>query len=84
MVAAAGVNTPTLPVPAGVEVCRRVGQGREVFVLLNHAKQAVEIALPQAMGDVLNGGETRQIESPPYGVAVLSRASPASAPASSP
>jgi beta-galactosidase len=84
MVAAAGVNTPTLPVPAGVEVCRRVGQGREVFVLLNFAKQAVAIPLPPAMSDVLNGGETRQIGLPPYGVAVLSRPSPASAPAPSP
>jgi beta-galactosidase len=73
MVAAAGVNSPILPVLPGVEVCRRVGEGREVFVLLNFAKQTVGITLPQAMGDILNGGEIHQIELSPYGVAVLSR-----------
>ncbi len=84
MVATAGVNSPTLPVPPGVEVCRRAGEGREVFVLLNFSHQAAGITLPHVLGDVLHGGETRQIELPPYGVAVLSRPSPASAPAPAP
>jgi beta-galactosidase len=80
MVTAAGVDSPTLPVPAGVEVCRRAGDGHEVFVLLNLSHQAAGIALPHAMDDVLNGGETQRVELPPYGVAVLSRPRPAPSP----
>jgi beta-galactosidase len=80
MVTTAGVDSPTLPVPAGVEVCRRVGGGHEVFVLLNFSRQAAGITLPQTMNDVLNGGETRQVELPPYGVAVLARPRPLPAP----
>ena len=81
MVTAAGVDSPALLVPAGVEVCRRVGGGHEIFVLLNFSRQAASVALPQTMGDVLRGGEIRQIELPPYGVAVLSRPRPPAAPA---
>jgi len=73
MVAAAGVDSPTLPVPAGVEVCRRVGTGREVFVLLNFAHQPVAIDLPRSMDDILNGGLVRHVDLVPYGVAVLAR-----------
>ncbi len=79
-VAAAGVDSPTLPVPPGVEVCRRVGAGHEVFVLLNFAPQAVAFALPQAMDDVLHGGSVQDLRLPRYGVAILSRTL-ASAPA---
>ncbi len=73
MLAAAGVDAPTLPVPAGVEVCRRVGAGREVFVVLNFARQPAQISLPGPMADLLAGGEVRQVNLPVYGVAVLSR-----------
>jgi beta-galactosidase len=73
LVAAAGVEARTLPVPDGVEVCRRVGEGREIFVLLNPTGTSAAIALPAAMDDVLNGGTIRQFGLPPRGVAVLSR-----------
>jgi beta-galactosidase len=77
LVAAAGVDSPTLPVPAGVEVCRRVAPDHDVFVLLNFSPQTAGITLPQVMRDVLHGGQTRQVELPPYGVAVLTRPRPA-------
>ncbi len=58
-------------VPAGVEVCRRVGADRIVFVLINHAKTPAHIALPDAMRDVLHGGSVTSVELKPQGVAVL-------------
>ncbi len=69
----AAVNSPTLPVPTGVEVCRRVGKGGEVFVVLNHGGATAEFALPGKMANVLEGGEVSGLKLPPHGVAVLSR-----------
>ena len=80
LVAAAGVDSPTLPVPAGVEVCRRVGAGREVYVVLNFGHQAAAMDLPRAMEDVLHGGRVRHLELVPYGVAVLAHATTPAAP----
>lgn len=55
----AGAVRPVFgPVPDGVEVCRRIGNGHEVFVLLNHGRSAVEVGLPRAMRDVLHAGAT--------------------------
>ena len=69
----AAVNSLTLAVPSGIEVCRRVGKSGEVFVVLNHATAAVEFALPEKMTDVLDGGETASLRLAPHGVAVLSQ-----------
>lgn len=68
----AGVATPVLPAPAGVKVSRRVGAGREVYVITNFSAGPQEIALPAPMTDVLNGGEVSVAKLPRYGVAVLS------------
>lgn len=74
-VSEAGVATAfAIQAPAGVKVSRRVGAGREVFVITNFSKGAQEIALSGAMTDVLAGGEVTAVELPRYGVAVLSRA----------
>ena len=59
--------------PAGVSVSRRVGAGREVYVITNFSPAAQEIALPGPMADVLGGGETARVALPRYGVAVLTR-----------
>ena len=72
-IAAAGVTSHAIPAPAGVSVSRRIGAGREVYVLTNFSAGAQEIALPGAMTDVLNGGEVSVAKLPRYGVAVLSR-----------
>lgn len=70
----AGVKSPVIPAPAGVKVSRRVGAGREVYILTNFSAGAQEIALPGPMTDVLNGGDVSVARLPRYGVAVLTRA----------
>ncbi|PTY07509.1 beta-galactosidase [Opitutaceae bacterium EW11] len=69
----AGVPDHTLPAPAGVEVCRRVGADRELYVLINHASKSVRVELPEEMQDVLQGGPTRAVELDGRGVGVISR-----------
>lgn len=73
MIADAGVNSPTLKVPAGVEVCRRVGQGREVFVVINLAPHPVSIELPTGARDLLHPEARGAVELPRYDVAVFER-----------
>ncbi|MDE3165540.1 MAG: beta-galactosidase, partial [Acidobacteriota bacterium] len=72
MVETAGVKPETLAAPEGVEVCRRVGPGREVWIVINHGRGTAKVTLPRAMEDVLNGGEVREREIAPQGVAVVS------------
>jgi len=72
MVEMSGARPALGPVPAEVEVCRRVGAGREVFVLLNHGARPVSVDLPRPLRDVLREGPlVRQVELPVEGVAVL-------------
>lgn len=59
-------------VPPGVDVMRRHGEGRDVFVLINHSRDARRLELPEPMRNVLEGGglrDTLELES--QGVAVL-------------
>src|SRR5208283_4790822 len=42
-------------VPQGVEVCRRSGQGKDIFIVINHTTEAQTITLPRPMRDVLRG-----------------------------
>ena len=74
MLEVAGVRPQVLAVPNGVEVCRRVGNGREVFIIINHTTQPVKIALPRPMTDVLGGGEIRDRDLAPHGLVVVSAA----------
>ncbi|MDR2675458.1 MAG: beta-galactosidase [Opitutaceae bacterium] len=74
MLADAGIaTTPPLPVPDGIEVCRRVGEGRELYIIINHTPRPAAIALPATMRDILAGGETARLTLPPRGVAVLQK-----------
>jgi beta-galactosidase len=60
--------------PGSVEVCRRVGKDREIFVLINHSPQQVTIPMPSGMHDVLNDGPTpSEVVLSTQGVAVLER-----------
>ena len=58
--------------PADVEVCRRVGGGRAVFVLINHGAAPATVTLPTTMKDVLDGSSSKsKLLLAPQGVAVL-------------
>lgn len=75
MVKMSGVQ-PDLPaVPAGVQVERRIGAGKDVLLFQNFSSGPQSVALPSAMQDVLHGGSVQSIILPQYGVAVLQAAS---------
>ena len=65
-----GVTPVFGPVPDGVEVSRRVGPGKRVFVLINYGTERRHVALPHAMKLVLDGKLADTVDLPPYGVAV--------------
>ncbi|HUV68886.1 MAG TPA: beta-galactosidase [Terracidiphilus sp.] len=46
------------PTPESVEVCRRVGKDRTVFILINHGGRPTNVTLPGAMRDVLREGRS--------------------------
>lgn len=72
-VKAAGVNAPTLVVPEGVEVCRRVGHGHEVYIVINHAARPATVVIPAGLQDLLQPAAEASVELPPQDVAVLTR-----------
>jgi hypothetical protein len=57
-------------VPDGVEVSRRMGPGKQVFVLVNYAAENRRVILPHPMKLVLDGQQGSSVDLPPYGVAV--------------
>ena len=62
-------------VPEGVEVSRREGAGKEVFVLVNHTKSAQHVNLPGPMRRILlNSEQVSALDLPARGVEVLWRA----------
>jgi beta-galactosidase len=65
-----GVTPVFGPVPDGVEVSRRVGPDKQVFVLINYAPEARRVALPHSMKLVLDGKQGDAVDLPPYGVTV--------------
>jgi beta-galactosidase len=58
------------PVPEGVEVSRRVGPGKQVFVLVNYSQENRRVNLPHSMNLVLEGKRADAVDLAPYGVAV--------------
>jgi beta-galactosidase len=72
MVETSGVSQVFGPVAQGVEVCRRVGNGRVIFILLNHGQAPAQVVLPRTMRDLLNGNaDVSTVTLPVEGVAVL-------------
>ncbi len=65
-----GVTPVFGPVPDDVEVSRRVGPGKQVFILINFAQENRRVSLTHSMKLVLDGKEGDAVELPPYGVAV--------------
>jgi len=66
-----GVTAIFGPVPDGVEVSRRVGAGREVYVVINYATEKRDVSLPRPMKALLVGRQVEKIEIEPYGVEIL-------------
>lgn len=67
-----GVQPAFGPTPEGVEVCRRVGNGNEVFLLINHTPTPQQVALPSPMADVISGQQHQgTITLPPREVLLL-------------
>lgn len=71
MVDKSGVTLVFGPVPEGVEVCRRTGGSKQVFILINHTQQSRHVTLPRLMKLLLEGGEGSAVDLPAYGVSVL-------------
>jgi beta-galactosidase len=65
MVKDGGVTPVFGPVPSDVEVSRRIGAGKQVFVLINFAREARAVTLPRAMKLLLSGKEGTRVELPP-------------------
>jgi beta-galactosidase len=59
------------PVPEGVEVSRRIGGGREVFILINYAQDQREVTLPHSMRALLANRQVDKVDLPQYGVELL-------------
>ena len=55
-------------VPEGVEVSRRVGAHKQVFVFINFSQQPKTIVLPHAMKSLLEDKPAETFELAPYGV----------------
>lgn len=63
---------PELPaVPDGVEVYRRVGEERKIFIFENLGRRAQTVHLPHEMTNVLDGGKAVNLTLQQYGVAVM-------------
>jgi beta-galactosidase len=54
-----------------VEVTRRVGPGKQVFVLINFASQPRDVVLPRSMWSVLDKKRTSIVHLTHYGVSVI-------------
>jgi beta-galactosidase len=57
-------------VPDGVEVSRRVGPGKQIFLLVNYTPESRRVTLPHSIKLMLDGKEGDTVDLPPYGVAV--------------
>jgi beta-galactosidase len=75
MLSMSGVHPDFPPVPKGIEVGRRVGPRKTIYIFENFATGPQTISLPSAMTDVLAGGVVHSITLPVYGVAVLEQKS---------
>jgi len=71
MVQKSGVTPVFGSLPEGVEVSRRTGGGKQVFILINYAQEKRRVALPHPMKALLENKQAETLELAPYGVSVL-------------
>jgi beta-galactosidase len=75
MVKQSGVTPVFGAVPDGVDVSRREGDAKRVFVLINFKRTPQQVTLPHAMTALLAGsGSVSSVTLPGYGVEVLADA----------
>ena len=71
MTETSGVTPAFGPVPEGVDVYPREGEGKKVFILVNFDKTPQTVKLPSTMHNVLEDKDTGTVSLDHYGVAVL-------------
>ncbi len=71
MVQKSGVTAVFGALPEGVEVSRRTGGGKQVYILINYAQDSRRVALPHPMKALLENKQVEMLELAPYGVSVL-------------
>ena len=71
MVRDSGVTPVFGPVPDGVEVSRRRGSRKDVFILINTSQESRSVTLPRSMKLLLAGTQASTVELPPYGVELV-------------
>jgi beta-galactosidase len=71
MVGDSGISAVLGTVPQSVEVCMRQGQGKRVFILINHSQQQQSVSLPRSMTAMSSAQSTHNVSLPAYGVEVL-------------
>jgi beta-galactosidase len=71
MIKKSNVSPAFGPVPDGVEVSRRRGAAKDVFVLINYAQENRQVTLPHPMKALLVNREVEKVDLPPYGVEIL-------------
>lgn len=71
MVETSGVTPAFGPVPEGVDVYPREGEGKKVFILVNFNPEPQTVTLPSTMHAVLSDKDENSVTLDHYGVAVL-------------
>lgn len=71
MMKKSGAAQASISVPDGVEVSRRTGDGRKVFVLVNFTRTPQHVALPHPMKALLEQKQEGAVDLPAYGVEIL-------------
>jgi beta-galactosidase len=71
MVQDSGVTPALGPVPEGIEVCPRSGNGKQFYILINWASETRHVTLPHAMNFLLTGKQGDSLDLAQYGVEVL-------------
>jgi beta-galactosidase len=71
MTETSGVTAAFGPVPEGVDVYPREGNGKKIFILVNFAKAPQTISLPSTMHSILDDKDLSTLSLDLYGVAIL-------------
>jgi len=71
MVQKSGATPVFGSLPEGVEVSRRMGGGKQVFILINYAQESRRVTLPHPMKALLENKQVETLQLAPYDVSVL-------------